>query len=156
MKNVEISGLRTRIQECTNCILHKNMEISPIASEIFGPNPKIMVVVSNRVSRLNDIEQNVLGPADRAALIKLFEKYKLDFKLTYLVKCISNKYYISPKHIKECSKWIELERPKITIGFGSNISKYIKLDYCFENINKVISSKELLQELEKVLYDCAQ
>jgi len=129
-----MANLLTEINNCEQCSLCKNMTVSPIAPQIFGKNPEILIIISGLVSSENDTSQSVLSLLDQKILEKIFKDLNKSFIITFQVKCITNKKYHTKKDIKSCNwvkKEIELFKPKHIILMGpdkyndvTNISLY--------------------------------
>ncbi len=116
-----MANLLTEINNCEQCSLCKNMTVSPIAPQIFGKNPEILIIISGLVSSENDSSQSVLSLLDQKILEKIFKDLNKSFILTFQVKCITNKKYHTKQDIKSCNwikKEIDLFKPKSIILMG--------------------------------------
>lgn len=131
------------------------MEVSPIAPEFFGQNPKIIIINSGPVSKRYDLAQQCSLGADRKGLIDLFKSYELDFMMTFLVKCTAS--CDKPKNplvknIRVCSKWLDIESAnKFKIGLGTLVKTYYKCDEYLPALPKLFESKTNIDLLKKVL-----
>lgn len=147
-----MSSLKTRIQSCEHCPLYKNMEVSPIASEWIG-KPEIMIVVGTAPKKENDFAQEVITGVDRFLLNSMFAKHNLKYYMTFLTKCIGA---TKVSCIRTCVRnWISEElglvKPKLIIGMGSNVEKYLKCDYYLPSPSVVFANKANQEKLEGIL-----
>lgn len=142
--------IRTKIQSCTGCPLYKNMCISPVATEIFGENIKVLFIFSDTVKKENDDSQEVLSGPYRSIIDKLCKDIKVNYAFTFFTKCSSDKAY-NKKQTLECAKWIDFEikliKPQLVIGFGKRIEKY--KDILNKNILYLESIKPILDSSKK-------
>lgn len=156
-------SIRDMIQDCKMCPLFSNMQISPIAPEIFGENPKVLFVCGLLPNKENDVSQEVLMGANRVILQKLCKELSINYAITLLIKCANNVSY-KKNDFKTCSTHVPREYSalgvKRIIGFGKNVQNYVHCDHYFESINIVLNNKKKLTQLkvclEKVKNDFPQ
>ena len=98
-------SVRDEIQYCQKCPLYKNMTVSPIATEIFGENPRVLFVYMPAPNEKNDLSQEVIRGSNRAILAKICSSLQLDYAVTFLIKCTKNGNY-KKSEIKNCSNHI--------------------------------------------------
>ena len=159
-----MSSLRTRQQGCKECKLCENMDVSPVAIEFSGSPVDVLFVIGSHVKQRQDDYQEVLPAPDKKILESLFEKLKLKFAVTMLVKCKNAKYKIGPntkKEVEDCEHWITTEikelAPKLVVGVGNVKYSSVKFDMVIESFNKILSSSPrthiLLNDIEASIND---
>jgi hypothetical protein len=132
------------------------MKVSPVATELFGSNPKVFYIIGGTLNALNDDRQEVLTGLPRAALINLMANHKMDWAMTRLVKCCPGpKKKYSLANISECVNWIGKEH-KIgsgltIISMGKDAGHSYFYDFEFEHPTKLFQSKSKIDELSKIL-----
>lgn len=128
------------------------MEVSPIASEWIG-KPEIMIVVGTAPKKENDLTQEVITGVDRSLLNSVFEKYNLKYYMTFLTKCVGAS---KVSCVRTCVRnWISEElalvKPKLIIGMGANVEKYLECDYYLPAPSIVFANKTNQEKLEGIL-----
>ena len=145
-------SIRDIIQDCKLCPLFNNMQISPIAPEIFGANPLILFVFGSTPTQLNDLSQEVITGANRVILSNLCKDFNISYATTFLIKCQKNSAY-KKTDFKTCCTNIQKEVSclgvKSVIGFGKSVSNYIECDYCFDSVNIALNNKKKLEQIKK-------
>lgn len=133
------------------------MIVSPVATEVFGSNPKVLYIIGGALNALNDDRQEVLTGLPRAALTNLMAIHKMDWAMTRLTKCCptSPKKYHSSVHVNECTgNWITNERKiysgATSIGMGKDIPSYY-CKYHVDHPSKLFQSKSKIDELSEIL-----
>lgn len=141
---------RQLIQLCSKCDLCHNMTISPIATEYFGTKPKVLIVNGSTPSELNDISQETISGPERKILVDIFFKLKVEFAVTLLMKCVPKNRYTKSQY-KVCTEWIDKEikyiQPKLVIGMGANVNKYVKCNYICRAPSLTLNNKKDIQNL---------
>ena len=159
-----MSSLRTRQQSCKECKLCENMNVSPVAIEFSGSPVDVLFVIGAHVKQRQDDYQEVLSAPDKKILELLFQKLKLKFAVTLLVKCKNSEAFVGPntkKEVKDCEHWIKTEidelGPKLVVGVGNVKYSSVKFDMVIESFNKILSSSPrtdiLLNDIEAAIND---
>lgn len=130
------------------------METSPVPPEWKGI-PNVIFISETALTMTHDFEQTPIHGLIRVRFIQLVEKYIPDWYITALVKCRPASSTYSTKAYNSCTPWISEEvsrvRPKIIVGCGSKVEKYIKCDYITMSPTRIVQSKKNEEIFEGVL-----
>lgn len=130
------------------------METSPIPPEWSG-TPEIMFILDTTISSDHDFAQSQLLGATRVRFLHLIENHFKDWYITPLVKCKPRGTSYLVGDYKICTGWIteEIKRvsPKIIIGCGSKVKKYIDCDFETMSPVRITQSKKHEQMFELLL-----
>lgn len=157
-------SIRDDIQSCQKCPLYHNMSVSPIATEIFGPNPLVLFLCTSDPKEKNDLSQQVLSEANRAILKNVCAVVGVDYATTFLVKCIrgGNAKGYTKNQIKDCSAHIfnecKLLGVKSLVIMGTNNLKHfdpagvnVPNQYTTSAPNILFNNKQELNKLTSYL-----
>ena len=129
------------------------MGTSPVPSEWAGKS-EIIFITDTLITMGHDYAQTPLLGATRIRFIQLIEKYFDSWYITPLVKCCPKSTTHSVKNTKTCVSWIdeevEIVKPKLFIGCGESIKKYVSCDYYTMSAGRITQSikhEKLFEEL---------
>lgn len=136
------------------------MGISPVATEVFGDNIKILFIISDVVKKENDDTQEVLFGPYRAIMSKMCKELSVGYAITFFTKCLPDKAY-NKKQTNECAKWVSQEisllKPKIILAFGKRIEKYQaslpQSILYFESIKSILDSSKKTDKLKTIILE---
>ncbi len=148
-------NLQDRIQNCVACPLSKMMNTTPIPPEWRG-QPEVMFIVDNTITEEHDIEQRPIAGSKRTRFIQIIESYLDDWYVTALIKCKPVNLTYPIGDIRFCkSTWIDHEietvKPKIVVGCGTKVSKFVNCNHTTLSVTKIVESKRNEVVFEKIL-----
>jgi len=133
------------------------METSPIPPE-YKESPNIMFIVDTTMNMYNDFEQTPLVKEVRIRFKQIIEKYFSNWYITTLVKCCPENKSYKTSDYKTCVKSclldeINIVRPKLKIGCGAKVSKYVECDYYTLSPHRIIQSSKNEKMFENILLE---
>lgn len=143
------------------------METTPVPPEWQG-SPKVMFIIDSTLNMEHDFQQTPLTGATRIRFIQLIENAIGDeWYITPLVKCRPSGSTYTAKNLNLCTEWIKEEiarlGPKIIIGCGTRVGKYVKCNYETMSPTRIVQGRknelvfeELLMKVKEDLRDNQQ